>query len=76
MYKYQEEMLSPKTAAEIRDKIKPHTLNVSAYDPSGFESLDTPGTSAIVVADSSGMAISLTTTVNLLFGSHLMVCSH
>jgi gamma-glutamyltranspeptidase/glutathione hydrolase len=73
MYKYEAEMLSPKVAAQIRARIKPHTLNVSAYDPSGFESLDTPGTSAVATSDASGMAVSLTTTVNLLFGSHLMV---
>lgn len=67
-------MLNASTAAEIRGKISDqHTLNVSAYDPSGLESLETPGTSHIVTADASGMAISLTTTVNLLFGSQLMV---
>lgn len=32
-----------------------------------------PGTSHIVTADASGMAITLTTTINLLFGSQLMV---
>ena len=74
MDKFQAEMLNATTAALIRSKISDfNTLNVSAYDPSGFESLDTPGTSAVVVADASGMAISLTTTVNLLFGSHVMV---
>jgi gamma-glutamyltranspeptidase/glutathione hydrolase len=35
--------------------------------------LDTPGTSHVVTADASGLAISLTSTVNLLFGSQLMV---
>jgi gamma-glutamyltranspeptidase / glutathione hydrolase len=71
---YQEDMLSPETAAEIRAKISDYTtLNVSAYDPSGLESLETPGTSHIVAADRSGLAISLTTTVNLLFGSQLLV---
>ena len=74
MYEFQDEMLSPKTGAIIRARINDlHTLNISAYDPSGFESLDTPGTSAVAVADASGMAISLTTTVNLYFGSHVMV---
>lgn len=74
LFHYQEEMLSPATAAEIRGKISDsHTLNVSAYDPSGLESLETPGTSHIVTADLSGMAVSLTTTINLLFGSQLMV---
>ncbi len=72
--RFQDEMLSAKTAAEVRSKISDqHTLNVSAYDPSGLESLETPGTSHIVAADQSGMAITLTTTVNLLFGSQLMV---
>jgi gamma-glutamyltranspeptidase/glutathione hydrolase len=32
-----------------------------------------PGTSHIVAADHTGLAISLTTTINLLFGSQLMV---
>ncbi|KAJ9640240.1 hypothetical protein H2204_003465 [Knufia peltigerae] len=71
---YQSEMLNARTAAEIRSKISDsHTLNISAYDPSGIESLETPGTSHVVTADASGLAISLTTTVNLLFGSNLMV---
>lgn len=72
--RFQQQMLSAETAAEVRGKISDYdTLNVSAYAPSGFESLDTPGTSHIVAADQSGMAVSFTTTVNLLFGSQLMV---
>jgi gamma-glutamyltranspeptidase/glutathione hydrolase len=70
---YENDMLSPTTGADIRAKIGDYSHNVSYYDPSGIESLETPGTSHVVVADNSGMAISLTTTVNLLFGSHLMV---
>ncbi|KAB5582886.1 gamma-glutamyltransferase 1 [Coniochaeta sp. 2T2.1] len=71
---YQQEMLSDKTVAEIRSKISDvQTQNVSWYDPGGIESLETPGTSHIVTADRSGMAVSLTTTVNLLFGSQVMV---
>ncbi|KAK3319419.1 gamma-glutamyltransferase 1 [Apodospora peruviana] len=71
---YQTKMLSEKTAAEIRSKISDSTTqNVSWYDPAGIESLETPGTSHVVTADASGMAVSLTTTVNLLFGSQLMV---
>ncbi|TKA70288.1 hypothetical protein B0A55_06739 [Friedmanniomyces simplex] len=74
MTEYQADMLNETTAAAVRAKISPlHTLNVSAYDPSGFESLETPGTSAVVTSDVTGMAISLTTTVNLLFGSQIMV---
>ncbi|KAL9578756.1 MAG: hypothetical protein Q9212_005516 [Teloschistes hypoglaucus] len=71
---YQNEMLNETTAARVRSEISDfHTLDVSAYDPKGLESLDTPGTSQIVTADASGMAISLTTTINLLFGSQLIV---
>jgi gamma-glutamyltranspeptidase/glutathione hydrolase len=71
---YQAQMLSEQTAAEIRSKISDFTTqNVSWYDPGGIESLETPGTSHVVTADASGMAVSLTTTVNLLFGSQLMV---
>ncbi|RMZ16606.1 hypothetical protein D0860_00996 [Hortaea werneckii] len=74
MDEYQAGMLNESTAAAIRAKISPmHTLNVSAYDPDGYESLETPGTSAVVTSDYSGMAVSLTTTVNLLFGSKIIV---
>lgn len=73
MDEYQAGMLNESTAAAIRAKISPmHTLNVSAYDPDGYESLETPGTSAVVTSDYSGMAVSLTTTVNLLFGSKIV----
>ncbi|KAI9664986.1 MAG: hypothetical protein M1821_006434 [Bathelium mastoideum] len=74
MQQYEDEMISAKVAAEVRAKISDaHTLNVSAYDPQGLESLETPGTSHIVTADASGLAVSLTTTINLLFGSQVMV---
>lgn len=72
--KFQQEMLSNVTAAQVRSKIKDNaTFPVSYYNPAGLESIETPGTSHVVTADKSGMAISLTTTVNLLFGSHLVV---
>lgn len=68
------EMLSEKFAAATRNRISDrHTLNVSDYDPEGFEVLEDHGTSHIVTADVSGMGFSLTTTVNLFFGSRLMV---
>ncbi|KAH0345851.1 gamma-glutamyltransferase, partial [Aureobasidium melanogenum] len=76
MDEYQAEILNATTAANVRHLISDtHTLNVSAYDPRGLEIKNTPGTSQVVTADSSGMAISLTTTVNLLFGSQLIVPS-
>lgn len=71
---YQHQMLSNATVAAVRAKINPaHTWNTSVYDPSGFESLETPGTSAVVVSDASGLSIALTTTINTLFGSKVMV---
>ncbi|KAI1440993.1 gamma-glutamyltranspeptidase [Annulohypoxylon stygium] len=72
---YQTEMVSEATAAEVRSKISDFKTqsNVSYYDPEGLESLETPGTSHIVAADHTGLAISITTTVNLLFGSQLIV---
>ncbi|CAK4034553.1 gamma-glutamyltranspeptidase like [Lecanosticta acicola] len=74
MDEYQADMLSAETAAAVRAKISPfHTWNVSVYDPSGFESLETPGTSAVVTSDVSGLTVALTTTVNLLFGSKILV---
>lgn len=71
---FEQELLLPELGADVRAKISnTQTFNVSYYDPKGFEILNTPGTSQISVADASGMAISLTTTVNLLFGSNLIV---
>ncbi|KAI9808317.1 MAG: hypothetical protein M1825_004774 [Sarcosagium campestre] len=71
---YQSQMTSFETAEEIRSKIvDDRTLNVSAYDAKGLESLDTPGTSHVIAVDDSGLSITLTTTVNLLFGSQLLV---
>ena len=71
---FEAKMISDETAEYIRSKISnTQTFNVSYYDPQGIEELPTPGTSHTVTADQSGMAVSLTTTVNLLFGSQLMV---
>lgn len=67
-------MLKASTAAEIRGKISDHhTKNVSHYDPKRLSSPETHGTSHVVTADASGMSITLTTTINLLFGSQVIV---
>lgn len=67
-------MLNERFAADIRARISDrHTLNISEYDPDGFESHENHGTSHVVAADASGLAASLTTTVNLFFGSRVMV---
>lgn len=71
---YEAEILNQTFADDIRARISDkHTLNVSDYDPDGFESHEDHGTSHIVTADESGMAISMTTTINLYFGSGVMV---
>ena len=71
---YEARILNQTFAEKIRNRISDkHTLNVSDYDPEGFESHENHGTSHIVTADASGLAISLTTTVNLFFGSRVMV---
>jgi len=72
---YESNMLSSTNAAHVRARITNATHNISYYDPSGIESPPAHGTSHIVTADSSGLAITLTTTVNLLFGSRLIVPS-
>ncbi|KAF4443235.1 gamma-glutamyltransferase [Fusarium acutatum] len=67
------EMLNATTAEKIRSKIDPRkTQKIEKYDPNGIYSSDGHGTSHVVTADGDGMAVSLTTTVNLIFGSFLM----
>uniref|UniRef100_A0A0D2Y927 Gamma-glutamyltransferase n=1 Tax=Fusarium oxysporum (strain Fo5176) TaxID=660025 RepID=A0A0D2Y927_FUSOF len=67
------EMLNATTAEKIRRKIDPRkTQKIEKYDPDGIYSSDGHGTSHVVTADGDGMAVSLTTTVNLIFGSFLM----
>ncbi|TVY81388.1 Glutathione hydrolase proenzyme [Lachnellula suecica] len=71
---YQRDMISEETGGTIKNKIfDAHTLPVDAYNPEGLESLETPGTSHVVTADGSGLTLSLTSTINLVFGSQLMV---
>ncbi|KAG5924305.1 hypothetical protein E4U42_004696 [Claviceps africana] len=73
MTAYIQSMISSETGAEFA-KISPQTtFDLSHYDPKGLESLNTPGTSHIVSTDAFGLNVSMTTTVNLLFGSQLMV---
>lgn len=79
MAAYEDEMLTPSTIASIRKRIRdshthdpttyhlPNQNNTIYYQPTNH------GTSHIVASDSSGLSITLTSTVNLLFGSHLMV---
>ncbi|KAL4979621.1 nucleophile aminohydrolase [Aspergillus desertorum] len=74
MSEYERNMIAQQTADEIHSKISDfHTQNVSAYDPAGIESLETPGTSHIATIDRSGLAVSAITTINLLFGSRVVI---
>lgn len=74
MDEFEAKMLQPKRAADIRSRISDHhTQPVSAYDPKGYMIPEGHGTSHIVAADKSGMTVTLTSTVNLLFGSQLVV---
>lgn len=70
---YQQNMYSEAVAQEVDSKITPRSHPVAYYNPQGLQSLNDSGTSYIGTADSDGMAVSLTTTVNLLFGSQLLV---
>ncbi|KAI5456355.1 gamma-glutamyltranspeptidase [Mariannaea sp. PMI_226] len=70
---YEAAIIDKKSAKKIRNMIDPkHTQNVTAYNPDKVYQPDNHGTSHIVTADDEGMAVTLTTTVNLLFGSLIM----
>jgi gamma-glutamyltranspeptidase/glutathione hydrolase len=71
---YQQKMYSEHTAAEIRGLIEANgVLTNLAYNPSSYDILTDDGTSAAVTADKSGLTIAITSTVNTLFGSRVMV---
>ncbi|KAI1297813.1 gamma-glutamyltranspeptidase [Xylaria venustula] len=69
-------MLSPSNADTLRAQILDNsTQPVENYAPKRTYTTPGQGTSHISTADSSGMAVSSTTTVNLLFGNLQMVPS-
>lgn len=70
---YQNKLISASKAKDVSERIHDNeTQPVEAYDPSGIYTAEGFGTSHVVVADGSGMAISSTTTLNLLFGAQIM----
>lgn len=74
--KLQSKMLDADQAAIIRAHILDNaTQPVENYAPEKMYATPGHGTSHITTADDSGMAVSSTTTVNLLFGNLLMVPS-
>ncbi|KAJ7275360.1 gamma-glutamyltranspeptidase [Mycena haematopus] len=69
----QQYYLTPAAVADVRSKILDNqTFPVAYYDPSDYTPLDDHGTSHMAAIDREGMAISLTTTVNLYWGSQVM----
>jgi len=71
---YQQRMYSEHTAAELRGMIKANGVLINQeYNPSSYDILADDGTSAAVAADKSGLTIAITSTINTLFGSQLMV---
>ena len=74
MTDYETKMLKSKTAEDIRGRIlDDRTQDVRSYNPKMLKAPENHGTSHVVAADDSGMTITLTSTVNLLFGSRLVV---
>ncbi|KAI0852133.1 gamma-glutamyltranspeptidase [Daldinia vernicosa] len=74
MPRLEEAMLDDAHAESIRRRIRDDkTQPIENYDPPRIYVPESHGTSHISTADSSGAAVSSTTTVNLLFGSLLMV---
>lgn len=66
-------ILSPQNANDTRHRINDHkTLPVGSYNPGSLYPSESHGTSHMVAADASGLSISSTTTVNLLFGAQIM----
>ncbi|KAK7755627.1 hypothetical protein SLS62_002236 [Diatrype stigma] len=67
-------MLDADAAAKVRHHILDNsTQPVSHYDPKHIYTAESHGTSHVVTADASGLAVSSTTTVNTLYGSLLVV---
>ncbi|EME81579.1 uncharacterized protein MYCFIDRAFT_32768 [Pseudocercospora fijiensis CIRAD86] len=74
MDQFEDYMISTSTATDIRSRISDtHTLPLSAYNPDNMTSPESHGTSHVSSADKHGMAVSMTTSLNLGFGSHVMV---
>ena len=71
--KTERSMVTDEWAESVRRRIlDDQTQPVEVYDPRELYTTEGQGTSHIVTADKSGMATSMTTTVNLLYGSQIM----
>lgn len=69
----QSQYLKKSRAVVKKNKINDtHVLSADAYDPSRLNVLTDAGTSQLAAWDKSGLAITLTTTINTFFGSKVM----
>lgn len=69
---FQEKVITADYATQKRNTINDTgVLPLTAYDPSNFGILSDNGTSQLTVIDKDGNAVSLTTTVNTLWGSQV-----
>ncbi|KAF7855356.1 hypothetical protein EAF04_010099 [Stromatinia cepivora] len=74
MDRFEEDIISAETASANRRKIlDDKTQDVGRYNPEMWDIKNNHGTSHMVAADASGLSITLTSTINLLFGSAVMV---
>ncbi|KAL1837719.1 hypothetical protein VTJ49DRAFT_3494 [Mycothermus thermophilus] len=70
---YERLLFRNETAHDIYQRILDNqTQPVEAYDPLGLYLPDSHGTSHVVTADESGLTVTSTTTINLLFGAQIM----
>lgn len=68
----EQEYLQPETAAKVRAMIDNVMHPATYYNPEKYIVLNDSGTAHIAVADNDGQVVSLTTTVNLFWGSQVM----
>ncbi|KAJ8062137.1 hypothetical protein OCU04_008696 [Sclerotinia nivalis] len=74
MDRFEEGIISPETASANRRKIlDDKTQDVGRYNPEMWDIKNNHGTSHMVATDASGLSITSTSTINLLFGSAVMV---
>ncbi|KAK4181151.1 gamma-glutamyltranspeptidase [Triangularia setosa] len=70
---FQKTMLSEKKAQQIRKMIMDNqTQALEVYNPNLVYAAESAGTSHLVASDGTGMTVTSTTTINLLFGARIM----
>ncbi|CAP70682.1 uncharacterized protein PODANS_3_7450 [Podospora anserina S mat+] len=70
---FQKTMLSEEKAQQIRKMIMDNqTQALDVYNPQSVYAAESSGTSHLVASDETGMTVTSTTTINLLFGAKIM----